>query len=187
MIITPRSIEGVFEVKSSPLYQDERGSLLRLFDATLFEQQGIRVAWVQQSVSRTRERNVLRGMHLQRPPFSEAKLVTIISGRMFWAVVDLRRQSATFGQWEAFTLSPEGVNGFFAARGFAHGCLSLTSDVTLVISADNAYSSEYGTGIRWNDAELGIEWPLQAGDPVMSAEHRAFPGFSAFKTRYGGI
>jgi dTDP-4-dehydrorhamnose 3,5-epimerase len=187
MKLKPRHVEGVFEITSPPIYEDDRGGLERLYDAAIFEEKGLRPSWIQQSVSRTRAKNVLRGLHLQRPPYSEAKLVSILTGRMFWVVVDIRRGSSTFGKWEAFVLSRGGVNGFFAPRGFAHGCLSLTGDCTLVINADNYYSREYGAGIIWNDGELGIDWPLGGVDPILSPEHGSYPGFSEFKSRYGGI
>ncbi len=187
MNIRPRPIDGLWEVIGAPPFRDERGSLQRTYDAEAFRSAGIEVTWVEQSISSTRSPGVLRGLHLQIPPFSEAKLITILSGRMFWVAVDIRKGSPSFGRWDAVSLGPDGITGLFARRGFAHGCLSLTGDCTLLIDADNRYSREYGTGIAWDDPELAIAWPLGGRTPILSAEHRAYPGFGEFKARYGGI
>ena len=187
MILRPRPLAGLWEVISPPAYGDERGSLVRTFDAEVFREAGIEVSWVQQSISFTRARGVLRGLHLQLPPYWEAKLISVLSGRMFWAAVDIREGSPTFGRWDSVTLSPEGVSGLFAARGFAHGCLSLSSECQLVIDADNYYSREHGRGIRWNDPQLGIEWPLDGRAPVLSDEHRKYPSFKTFLCEREGM
>ncbi|MHA2282078.1 MAG: dTDP-4-dehydrorhamnose 3,5-epimerase family protein [Promethearchaeota archaeon] len=187
MNLAKKSIDGVYEITTQPAYVDRRGSLVRIFDAKLFKKQGIKVAWQQQSISYTRSKNILRGLHLQRPPFSESKLITVLNGKMYWVTVDIRKESPTFGKWEAVTLSPEGISGLLVLRGFAHGCLSLTDECLLIINADNNYSTDYGMGIAWNDPDLNIYWPLGDDDPYISDAHRAFPSFEYFKSRCGGI
>ena len=188
MIITQRALGGVYSIAEEWAYQDERGSLKRLFDAELFDRNGLgRPVWVQETYSYTAKVNVLRGIHVQLPPFTEAKLITVLSGEMFWVVVDLRQGSKTFGQWDGIMLTPDGIGGLYVERGLGHGCLSLTKDCVLLINSDNFYSREHGRGIAWDDEELGIQWPLLKDDPIISEEHRAYPDFSLFKNLHKGL
>jgi dTDP-4-dehydrorhamnose 3,5-epimerase len=106
---------------------------------------------------------------------------------MFWVSVDLRRGSTSFGRWQGFELSPEGNNALYVPAGFAHGCLSLTDDVNLMILADKDFSPAHGIGIVWNDSELGIDWPLQGIKLLISDQHAAFEPFTRFRERYGGL
>lgn len=187
MRIVRRKINGVYEIKTPPLYIDKRGSLHRVFDMRIFQEHRINVTWVQQSFSYTKFKGVLRGFHLQRSPFTEAKLITILKGEMYWVVIDVRKDSSTFGKWDAIILSKDDINNLFVERGFAHGCLSLTDDCNLIINADNYYSHDYGIGIAWNDPDLNINWPVEGIVPIISDEHRAHLSFNSFKTNYGGI
>ena len=106
---------------------------------------------------------------------------------MFWVVVDLRKKSPFFGQWDGVALSTSGVQSIYVAKGFAHGCLSMSENCTLFINSDNYFSPNHGHGILWNDPELDVKWPLAHGEPVISAEHRSYPGFGLFKSQYGGV
>ncbi len=188
MNISKGHMHGVYTISAPPAYTDKRGSLVRIFDARVFHEYVEDIRWVQQSFSQTVPKNVLRGMHVQCSPFTEAKLITIISGEIYWVVVDLRRASPTFGQWDGFVLSPNNTNGLLVLRGFAHGCLSLTDNCCLVINSDNYYSKEHGTGIVWNDPELAINWPFNdMKQLIISDEHRAYPSFKSFKAKYGGV
>lgn len=184
--LVPRPLAGAFEI-SVGSFRDDRGSLARIFDAQAFAAAGIAVNWVQHVVHETRHRNTMRGLHLQTPPATEAKLLAALRGRMFWAFVDLRRGSPTFGRWDSVEIDAEAGRGLYVPRGFAHGCLSLSDGVTLSILSDQPYQPEHGAGIRWNDPEIGIAWPSLGEPPRISAEHAGYPGFRDFVARCGGL
>ncbi len=166
---------------------DDRGGLDKIFDPAVAAAIGRRLAWRQVLRSRTRSRGVLRGLHAQVAPASEAKLLLPLKGRMFWVCVDLRRDSASFGQWRSQVLDARTPVALFAERGFGHGCLSLSDDVELLILADNDYRPDCGVGIAWNDGELAISWPLDGATPALSAEHAAFASFADFRRQHGGL
>jgi len=169
-------IAGLMRLPLTTL-DDDRGGLDKYFDPGLEASIGRPLAW----------RQVLRGLHAQLAPASEAKLLVPLRGRMFWVCVDLRRDSPSFGCWRSQVLEPSGAEALFAERGFGHGCLSLSDDVELLILADNDYRPEAGVGIAWDDPELAIGWPLDGATPTLSAEHAAFASFAAFRGQHGGL
>ncbi|MEO5372885.1 MAG: dTDP-4-dehydrorhamnose 3,5-epimerase family protein [Alphaproteobacteria bacterium] len=182
MITESALFPDVKRVAMAPL-NDHRGWLLRLFDAEPFAAAGLPTTWAQQLASFSARRHTLRGLHTQVAPLSEAKLLVPLMGHMWWVVVDVRRASPTFGRWEGFDLIPGGGHGLFVPKGFAHGCLALADNTLLHIMTDSVFSPPHGVGIRWDDPELAIAWPLPAGaEVVMSAEHAAYPSFSSFRT-----
>lgn len=186
MELESRRLTGLYNVILAP-YRDHRGFLTRAYDADLFQCAGVRMNWVQHLISYTERRNTLRGLHAQMSPFSEAKLITPLSGEMFWVVVDLRLDSPTFGQWEGDRLTPEEGRGLLVSRGFGHGCLSMTDGVMLSIVADNRYSLDHGVGIRWDDPDLAIEWPRIDGHLTLSDAHVINPDFHHFRKTVGGL
>lgn len=182
MLITGRTLPGLYDVRFNPTV-DHRGFLAKPYDELPFHKAGIDVVWRQILMQRTERRNTLKGLHIQTEPFTEAKLITPIEGRVLWVSVDLRKDSATFLRHEKTVLEPNGP-ALFAARGFAHGCLHLTDDTLLLIAADNSYSEEHGVGIAWNDPEIAIDWPLIEGLPlIIKAEHRDNPPFAIAQKR----
>ncbi len=180
---TATSLDGLFAV-TLDAHADARGGLLRIFDAV--EWAGFAPgSWNQVVTSTTRAANTLRGMHYQRPPHAEAKLVVPQSGVMFWASVDARPRSATFGQWHGATLDAANGQALLAAPGFAHGCLSLSDDVSLLILSTETHRPEGGAGFRWDDPAVGIAWPDLGGAPFLSDVHGALPSFSQFAKSLG--
>lgn len=137
--------------------------------------------------SGTAKRGTLRGLHAQISPYTEAKVIASLTGRMYWVSIDLRRGSSTFGRWQGFELSPEGTNVLCVPAGFGHGCLSLSDDVNLLIMADKDFSPNHGIGIAWNDPEIAITWPLPSADFLISKQHAAFPPFAVFREQYGAL
>lgn len=186
MTIKPRKLKGIFEIIPSP-HRDTRGYMVRLFDAEIFRQAGLETTWVQESRSHTRRKHTLRGLHVSLPPALEGKTITAIHGEVLWVVVDVRRGSETFGQWDAVVLSAERNNTLYAERGFAHGCLSLTDECDLLLRADTPFSEQHGTGIVWSDEELSIDWRLAGEEPFVSERDRQYPTFKQFKEQYGGV
>lgn len=176
-----------------PHIADWRGSLTKLVVDGRFAVPGFEMAPRQILVSSTREAGVIRGLHAQKRPHSEAKILVALAGRMFWVVVDLRAESRSFRRWQGFTLAPAGTAGatdvvaLQVPAGFAHGCLSLTADTSLLILADRDYTDDAGVGIAWNDDDLGIDWPLDGRRARLSEGHSAFGSFNDFCRDIGSL
>lgn len=166
---------------------DERGVLTKVIADGGFTVPAFTGAPKQVLHSGTACRGTLRGLHAQAAPYTEAKLIVSITGRMYWVAVDLRKDSATFARWQGFELSPEGEGALYVPAGFAHGCLSLTDDVNLLILADKDFSPGHGIGIAWNDPELAVDWPHDGMKLLISDQHAAFPSFTRFREGYGGL
>lgn len=172
MRIEPRRLAGAYEIVLEPR-GDERGYFMRWYDRESFERAGLPTSWAQGSESSSR-RGVVRGLHFQRPPHAEAKLVRAVSGAVYDVFVDLRRGSATYGQWDAVELSAAKKNAVLVPRGFAHGFCVTSDEAVVSYLVDNPYAPQAEGGLAWDDPALGIRWPV-AGDPIVSARDRAWP------------
>lgn len=172
MKIEPRRLAGSFEITAAP-HGDERGSFMRWYDAEAFASAGITTAWVQGNESLSR-RGVVRGLHFQRPPHAETKLVRAIVGAVYDVFVDLRRGSATFGQWDAVELSADRYNAVLVPKGFAHGFCALSETAIVSYLVDSPYAPQAECGLAWDDPQLAIPWPLH-GAPIVSAKDRRWP------------
>jgi len=172
MKIEPRRLRGTFEITLVP-HADERGHFMRWYDAAAFAAAGLPTAWVQANESLSR-RGVVRGLHFQRPPHAETKLVRAVAGTVYDVFVDLRRGSPTYGQWDAVELSEARRNAVLVPKGFAHGFCALTDSAVVSYLVDAAYAPEAEGGLAWDDPALGIPWPL-AGAAIVSAKDRRWP------------
>lgn len=186
MKVKKGKIDGFIELLPQ-VYEDERGFLARIYDERIFKDLGLSTVWTEESHHHTKKKGILRGLYIQLPPFSEGKLLRVIRGEMLWVSVDLRKDSKTFGIWESVVLSEKKKNLLYTTRGFAHGCLSLTDGVDLIIKSDNYFSEEHGVGIIWNDKELGINWGLGERELFISARDKNYPDFADFRKKHGGI
>lgn len=184
MQLRQRRLKGFYDVMA-PRHVDNRGFLFKPYEITGFREASWVNGWEQVIQSHTNQANTVRGIYVQAPPFTEGKLVACTRGEMWWLVVDLRAGSPTFGQWEGAHLRPGDT--LLIERGFAHGCLSLTDDVDLLLLADNVHTNADYAGIAWNDPELAVAWPLLAAQPVISDAHAAYPSFAKFRATYGAI
>jgi dTDP-4-dehydrorhamnose 3,5-epimerase len=184
--IRPYWIDGVYEVLSAP-YSDVRGFQTKPYNEEDFTQRGLGARWKQVIHNHSRRANTVRGLYVQRQPYSEGKLAACVRGAMYWVVVDVRRDSPSFGHWAGMRLTPEDGRVLLVAPGFAHGCVSLEDDSALLLLADNTHAPDHGVGIAWNDREIGIEWPLTGPDPLLSDAHATAMSFAAFKRSVGGI
>ena len=184
MEIKPGKLKGTFEIILEP-QADERGFFMRVFDDKLFEKAGINNKWVQENHSRSEIKGIIRGLHFQLPPFAETKLVRCISGKIWDVFVDLRKDSNTFGKWDAIELTEENKKMVLIPRGFAHGFCTLTDISEVVYKVDNYYSPEHECGLIWNDTELNINWPINK--PILSDKDKRNMCFKEFKAKYGGI
>jgi dTDP-4-dehydrorhamnose 3,5-epimerase len=157
---------------------DKRGWFCELFSTRALEELGIRAHFVQDNMSCSAAAGTLRGLHAQRAPMAQAKLVTVIAGAVFDVVVDCRKDSATFGQHRSVVLSSRGGEMLYVPAGFCHGFLTLDPGTTVLYKVDNYYSRAHETGLRWNDPDLAIAWPLDRAVPILSDKDQALPFFS---------
>lgn len=184
MEIKELKLKGVFEIKLNSNI-DERGFFMRTFDYKIFQEAGLKYNWVQENHSLTLKKNTIRGLHLQLPPFSESKLVRCIKGKIFDVFVDLRKQSSTFGQWDALVISEDSLNSILIPRGFAHGFCTLTDNCEVIYKVDNYYSPSHEVGLLWNDEQLKIDWPAEK--PQLSEKDNKNITLSEFIEKYKSI
>jgi len=154
---------------------DERGFFARVFDDLEFESRGLVTHFVNVNDSLSADRGTLRGMHYQLPPQAEVKLVRCIRGSLFDVVLDLRPESPTYKRWYGTELSAKNRLMMYVPTGCAHGFLTLEDDTEAFYFASAYYSPELERGIRWNDAEFDIDWPLEP--VVVSQKDRDQPDF----------
>lgn len=154
-------------------FSDDRGFLAETWQRQRFLDLGIDVDWVQENQSFSKDRNVLRGLHLQVSPAAQAKLVRVVRGRIFDVAVDVRRDSPTLGKWISCVLSAECFNQLFIPIGFAHGFLTLEPSTEVLYKVSSLYSPNCERSILWNDLDIAIDWPIGVGEePIMSDKDR---------------
>jgi dTDP-4-dehydrorhamnose 3,5-epimerase len=157
------------------LFGDDRGFFTESYNQRAFDDAiGYAVRFVQDNHSRS-AKGVLRGLHYQLPPHTQGKLVRVTSGRIFDVAVDVRRHSPQFGKWAGMELSSENHRQAWVPPGFAHGFLVLSSSADVLYKTTDYYAPGAEASIAWNDAQLGIEWPLEGQDAVLSAKDAAAP------------
>jgi len=155
----PQSISDVILIEPT-VHGDERGYFLETFRQNLFEEAvGYEVNFIQDNESKS-SKGVLRGLHYQLPPYTQAKLVRVIKGSVLDVAVDIRKSSATFGQYVAVELTAQNKHQLFVPHGFAHGFVVLSDSATFAYKVDNYYAPEHDRGIVFNDKELAIDWHL---------------------------
>lgn len=156
--------------------RDHRGFFARTFCVDEFAAQGLEIGYPQHSVSYSARRGALRGMHFQREPHSEVKLVRCQRGAIWDVIIDIRPQSPTYRRWEAFDLTATGPYELYIPKGFAHGFQTLTDDVEVNYLISEPYAPHAAAGIRYNDPSFGIAWPLPVFD--ISEKDRSWPDFT---------
>jgi dTDP-4-dehydrorhamnose 3,5-epimerase len=170
-------INGVMRIQPA-VHGDHRGFFLESYTLRDFEKAGISLQFVQDNHSMSAETGVLRGLHLQRPPFAQSKFVRVIRGSIFDVVVDIRKDSSTYGQWEGFELTEQDFSMLFVPPGCAHGFCTLTPKTEVMYKVDNYYSPHHEAGIIWNDPGLAIHWPTDS--PILSERDKKWPHFKDF-------
>ena len=165
------------------VFGDNRGYFLESFNLEKFEENVYPIKFVQDNESKS-SKGVLRGLHFQKPPFNQAKLVRCIEGRVMDIVVDIRKGSPTYGKHIAVELSGENKKQLFVPRGFAHGFSVLSETAVFAYKVDNDYAPEYDAGIRWNDTNLNINWGLEENDVLVSGKDKTLPFLSEFETPF---
>lgn len=154
---------------------DARGFFAETFRADAYQAAGVTGPFVQDNQAYSEDAFVLRGLHFQKPPMAQAKLVSCTRGRIFDVAVDLRKRSPSFGKYVAAELSAETGQQLYVPEGFAHGYLTLTADCEVRYKVSNYYSPDDEDGLAWDDPEIGIDWPLGTELPVLSVKDIDLP------------
>ena len=177
MNVLRTDIEGVLIIEPT-IHGDSRGYFMESFSQRDFAAQtGLEVRFVQDNESRSR-RGVLRGLHFQREPHAQAKLVRVVSGRVLDVAVDIRPESPTFGKYVAVELSGTNHRQLFIPKGFAHGYVVLEEDTVFQYKCDDYYHPECEDGIAWNDPQIAIRWPLAESEIILSEKDSNRPTLS---------
>lgn len=173
MNVIRTEIEGLV-ILEPRVFEDRRGYFFESFSEREFAEAVGPVHFVQDNESKS-SYGVLRGLHFQKPPYAQAKLVRVVKGCVLDVAVDLRKGSPTYGKYEAVELSEKNRRQLFIPRGFAHGFCVLSDEVIFQYKCDNYYSPQSEGAVRWDDPDLSIDWRIPAEDVVLSEKDRAHP------------
>jgi dTDP-4-dehydrorhamnose 3,5-epimerase len=174
MIFSKTTIPDAFLI-SLDRHEDERGFFARAFCRSEFTKQGLNPDLVQCSISFNKQRGTLRGMHFQKLPYEETKVVRCTMGAIFDVIIDLRPDSPVFKQWLSFELNAENRSMLYIPRGFAHGFLTLQDNTEVFYQMADEYVPESASGVRWNDPAFGIQWPEPPR--IISAKDQEYTDF----------
>lgn len=174
-------LEGVLEIRPRR-FSDDRGFFSETYNAEAFAAAGIDLVFVQDNHSFSVKKGVLRGLHYQLAPRAQDKLVRVTKGAILDVAVDIRRSSPDFGKWIALEVSAEKWNQILVPKGFAHGFVTLSDDTEVLYKVTDTYSPEHDRSIRFDDPDIGIEWPLPAETLVLSEKDRNAPYLHATET-----
>jgi dTDP-4-dehydrorhamnose 3,5-epimerase len=180
MEIKHHALAGVIEF-TPRVFGDPRGAFFESFSARIMQEAGAVGNWVQDNQSSSGV-GVLRGLHFQRPPYGQAKLVRVATGRVLDVVVDLRRSSSTYGQYTSVILDSQRCNMLYVPIGFAHGFMALEENTLFLYKCTDYYTPSSEGGLRWDDPTLGIDWGLTT--PLVSDKDRVLPLFADFDTPF---
>lgn len=173
MEIIPLAIPDVLLIKPR-IFEDARGFFCETYNEKLAEKHGLPTRYVQDNVSLSKKAGTIRGLHFQRPPFAQDKLIRVLKGRTLDVAVDLRKGSPFFGRHVAVELSA-GMEQVFIPAGFAHGFCTLEDDTEVFYKVTTPYSPANDGGIIWNDSDLGIEWTTNEIKIIISDKDRLLP------------
>lgn len=173
----PTAIAGVI-LRQPRIFPDMRGAFHEVWNRALFAQAGIHAEFVQDNVAVSAKAGTVRGLHFQRDPMAQAKLMWVARGAVLDVAVDLRPGSPSFGRHVTVRLSAEGGEQLFVPRGFAHGYCTLTDDAVVAYKVDAPWSPEHEGGLLWNDPALGIDWPVAAEDAILAEKDWRLPTLS---------
>lgn len=170
-------IEGLYLIQPT-VFGDNRGYFMETYNHNEFKELGLDMVFVQDNQSKS-TKGVLRGMHYQKE-HTQGKLVRVISGKVYDVVVDIRKDSKTYGQWYGATLSAEEKNMMYVPEGFAHGFYVLSDTAEFLYKCTDFYDPSSEAGIMWNDPTIRIDWPIPEGEtPIISEKDTKHPNFSS--------
>lgn len=165
------------------VFGDARGYFLESYNKKAFEENIGAVHFVQDNESKS-SKGVVRGLHFQKPPFTQAKLVRCIEGEVLDVAVDIRRGSPTYGKYVAVKLTRENKKQLFVPRGFAHGFAVLSETAVFAYKVDNVYAPEYDAGLRWNDPQINIKWGINENEILVSEKDSKLLFLSEIKSPF---
>tara|TARA_B110000977_G_scaffold57405_1_gene77919 strand:+ start:6713 stop:7255 length:543 start_codon:yes stop_codon:yes gene_type:complete len=180
MNIIKTPIENLL-VLEPKVFEDERGYFFESFNKKKLEDIGIKESFVQDNQSLS-NKNVLRGLHFQAPPFAQGKLVRVIKGSVLDIAVDIRKESATYGKYFSIILSEQNKKMFWIPPGFAHGFLTLEDQTIFSYKCSGDYNPSSEGSLLWNDPQLNIEWNID--EPIVSAKDQEAQAFTSFKSPF---
>ena len=166
MNLVKTSIDGLFIIEPT-IFKDKRGYFMESFNQKKFKNLFGEIVFLQDNESKS-SKGVLRGLHFQKPPFAQTKLVRCLKGEILDVALDLRKKSTTYGQFETNFLSDKNKYELFIPKGFAHGFIVLSETATISYKVDNYYAPKYESGVLWNDKDLNIDWNIKPEDIILS-------------------
>lgn len=172
MKVTESKLKGVKLIEPKA-FGDHRGFFMESYNEKVFKENGIFENFIQDNHSLSKEAGVLRGMHYQLAPKAQTKLIRVATGAIYDVVVDMRKGSPTYGQWEGYILSEHNKRQLLVPKGFAHGFCTITENVNVLYKVDELYSPEHDRGIAWDDEDLAINWPVS--NPILSEKDGKHP------------
>ena len=172
MRIVESRLKGVKLIEPKA-FGDNRGFFMESYNEKLFREYGITDNFIQDNHSLSKEAGVLRGMHYQLSPKGQTKLIRAATGAIYDVVVDMRKGSPTYGEWEGYILSEHNKRQLLVPKGFAHGFCTITENVNVLYKVDEYYSPEHDRGIAWDDEALAIDWPVT--NPILSEKDGKHP------------
>lgn len=176
--VIPTTIKDLYIIEPQ-VFGDVRGYFIESYSEADFAEAGLTMKFVQDNESRSKK-GVLRGLHFQTQ-HTQGKLVRVVEGKVYDVAVDLREGSPTFGKWEGVLLTAENKRQFYVPEGFAHGFLVLSEYAIFQYKCTDYYAPEYDGGIRWNDPDIGVEWPLEGIEEILLSEKdQKQPRFAEF-------
>lgn len=172
MRVLPLKLPGA-SIFEPVVHGDHRGYFMESYNENVMKDRGLYFNFIQDNQSLSSEVGVLRGLHYQLNPKAQTKLVRVISGAIYDVIVDIRRNSPTFGQWVGVILSEHNKRQLLVPKGFAHGFCTLVPNTQVLYKVDEYYSPDHDRGILWNDPDLDIDWPIS--NPVLSDKDQRHP------------
>ena len=180
MEIIKTSIDGLLIIKPD-VFKDDRGYFFESYNKERLAKEGLTMDFVQDNESKS-AKGVLRGLHFQKPPYAQGKLVRVVKGSVMDVAVDLRKDSPTYGKWESVVLNEENKLQFWIPEGFAHGFVTLEDDTIFAYKCTNVYNKESEGSLLWNDPDINIDWNIE--NPLLSEKDKTSPLFKNFETPF---
>lgn len=188
--VTKTKLTDVLIVEPA-VFGDHRGFFTESYAQADFKAAGINHDFIQDNHSLSAEAGVLRGLHFQKGEAAQTKLIRVVSGAVLDVIVDIRKGSPSYGQWEGYILSESNHRQLLVPKGFAHGFVTLTPNVNFLYKCDNYYNAQADAGIAFDDPDLAIDWPIEKAQAILSDKDQHHPTLKAFETEntfvYGEI
>lgn len=180
MQIEKTEIEGLLIIKPK-VFEDDRGHFFESFNKNVFFKNGLSLEFVQDNQSLS-NKNVLRGLHFQSPPYAQGKLIRVIKGSVLDVAVDIRKSSPTYGKNVVINLSEQNKIMFYIPEGFAHGFLTLEDNTIFSYKCTNFFNKESEGSLLWNDLDLNVNWGIT--NPILSDKDKVAPSFNSFNSPF---